>query len=71
MGDLLLNALEGRDKFTLNYVNETNLEIVRRGTNTEPPFSKLIAWNPQQRAREPKRFDVKVDINDAIIAGTF
>lgn len=67
MGEFVLNDLQEGDQFVSNYRQETNVRLVKLGTETEP-FSPIRAWNPAVEL-EPWWFDVRVDLNGFIIAG--
>ena len=72
MDNYLLNCnIKERDAFVLNYNYETNVTIVKHGTDTEPPFSesRFKVWKPDQL--EPSKYDVKVDRNGFIKKGKY
>lgn len=67
MGESVLRDLHERDRFVLNYGQETNVRLLKLGTETKP-FLRIKAWKPADE-REPWWYDVKVDRNGFISAG--
>ena len=67
----LLNDLPERQRFTLTYIQETNVIIGGTGTRTRPPFSRLVVWRPHEQLEPPEDYDVRVDRNDMIVQGKF
>lgn len=78
MGDSLLRPLVKHDKdrvveddsFDLHYIYATELTIMKLGTDTEPPFSKLKLWRLHDEP-EPSRYEVQVNRYGVITKGKF
>ena len=66
---LLRDLEESHDRFSLTYIQETNVRIGCTGTRTRPPFSRLNVWRPHEQ--EPEAYDVRVNLVDAIVEGKF
>ena len=67
----LLNDLPEGQRFTLTYIQETNVIIGGTGTRTRPPFSRIVVWRQHEQRQPPEGYDVIVDQNDMIVQGKF
>ena len=67
----LLNDLPEGQRFTLTYIQETNVIVGGKGTRTRPPFSRIVVWRPHEQLEPPEDYDVRVDQYDMIVQGKF